>query len=398
MNPLKALQDFGQSIWLDDFRRSLVTSGQLQTLITEDGLRGITSNPSTFEKAIGGSTDYDDALKAMERERDLDARAIHGRLAVEDIKMAADMLRPVYDATRRRDGFISIEVSPYLATDTAATIAEARRLWHAIGRENLMVKVPATAAGLPAILQLTGEGINVNITLLFSRTVYEAVAEAYLAGLEALLARGGNALRTASVASFFVSRVDTAVDTLLEERLRQTNRPAERAALQDLLGKAAIANAKLAYQRYKEIFRGERWDRLRQVGARPQRLLWASTGTKNPRYSDVRYVEELVGPDTVSTIPPATMDAFRNHGRPRASLEEGVAEARQVMAALDRLGVSLDDITDKLTADGVRLFCDAEDKLLGAIARKHAAALAGGLDRERRSARSVARKWRQSAG
>jgi transaldolase/glucose-6-phosphate isomerase len=398
MNPLKALQDFGQSIWLDDFRRSLVTSGQLQALIAEDGLRGITSNPSTFEKAIGGSTDYDDALKAMERERDLDARAIYERLAVEDIKMAADTLHPVYDATRRRDGFISIEVSPYLATDTAATIAEARRLWHAIGRENLMVKVPATAAGLPAIRQLTGEGINVNITLLFSRTVYEAVAEAYLAGLEALLARGGNALRTASVASFFVSRVDTAVDTLLEERLRQTNRPAERAALQDLLGKAAIANAKLAYQRYKEIFRGERWDRLRQVGARTQRLLWASTGTKNPRYSDVRYVEELVGPDTVSTIPPATMDAFRHHGRPRASLEEGVPDARQVMAALDRLGVSLDDITDKLTADGVRLFSDAEDKLLGTIAGKHAAALAGGRDREKRSARSIARNWRQSAG
>jgi transaldolase/glucose-6-phosphate isomerase len=261
-----------------------------------------------------------------------------------------------------------------------------------------MVKVPATAAGLPAIRQLTGEGINVNITLLFSQTVYEAVAEAYLAGLEALVARRGDARWMASVASFFVSRVDTAVDTLLEERLRQTNRPAERAALQDLLGKAAIANAKLAYQRYKEIFRGERWDRLRQAGARTQRLLWASTGTKNARYSDVRYVEELVGPDTVNTIPPATIDAFRHHGRPRASLEEGVAEARQVMAALDRLGVSLDDITDKLTADGVRLFCDADDKLLGAIACKRATALAGGLDREKRSARSVARNWRQNAG
>jgi transaldolase/glucose-6-phosphate isomerase len=398
MNPLRALQGFGQSVWLDYFRRNLVTSGELQALIAEDGLRGITSNPSIFEKAIGGSTDYDDALEAMEQERDLDAGALYERLAVEDIKMAADVLRPVYDATGRQDGFISIEVSPYLATDTAATIVEARRLWHAIGRDNLMVKVPATAAGIPAIRQLTGEGININITLLFSRTVYEAVAEAYLAGLEALIARDGDALRIASVASFFVSRVDTAVDTLLEERQRQTNRPAERAALQDLLGKAAIANAKLAYQRYKEIFRGERWDRLRKAGARTQRLLWASTGTKNPSYSDVCYVEELVGPDTVNTIPPATMDAFRHHGRPRASLEEGVAQARQVMAALHALGMSLDDITDKLTADGVQLFSDAQDKLLDAIELKRATALAGGLDCERRSARSVARNRRRSAG
>ena len=250
--------------------------------------------------------------------------------------------------------------------------------------------MPATTAGLPAIRQLTGEGINVNITLLFSRTVYEAVAEAYLAGLEALIARGGDALRMASVASFFVSRVDTAVDTLLEERLRQTNRPAERAALQDLLGKAAIANARLAYQRYKEIFRGERWDRLHQAGARTQRLLWASTGTKNPRYSDVRYVEELVGPDTVNTIPPATMDAFRHHGRPRASLEEGVAEARQVMAALDALGVSLDDITGKLTRGwrATLLRC------AGQAARRHRAQArhgAGRRSRPRQAQRSLRR-------
>jgi len=377
MNPLKALQDYGQSVWLDYFRRSLVTSGELQALIAEDGLRGITSNPSIFEKAIGASTDYDEALKILERERDLDAGALYERLAVEDIQMAADALRPVYDAAGGLDGFVSIEVSPYLAMDTAATIAEARRLWREIDRDNLMIKVPATAAGPPPIQQLTGEGVNVNITLLFSRKIYDAVAEAYLAGLESLAAKGGDLRKIASVASFFVSRVDTAVDTLLEQRLRETNTSGERAMLQDLLGKVAIASAKLAYQRYKEIFSGERWDRLKQKGAATQRLLWASTGTKNPQYNDVRYVEELIGPDTVNTIPPATMDAFRRHGRPRASLEEGLAEARQAMGALERLGISLDDVTDKLTADGVRLFCDATDKLLRAIARKRVAGLAG---------------------
>ncbi len=383
MNPLKALQDYRQSVWLDYFRRRLVTSGELQSLINEDGLTGITSNPSIFEKAIGGSADYDDALKALERERDLDAGALYERLAVEDIRMAADALRPVYDAASGRDGFISIEVSPYLAKDTAATIAEACRLWREIGRDNLMVKVPATAAGIPAIRQLTGEGVNVNITLLFSRGVYDDVVEAYLSGLEALAAKGSDLHRTASVASFFVSRVDTAVDALLEERLRRTSGPAERAALQSLLGKVAIANAKLAYERYKEIVRSERWARLAQAGARTQRLLWASTGTKNPSYSDVRYVEELIGPDTVNTMPPATMDAFRQHGRPNPSLEAGIAEARQVVAALEQVGISLDAVTAKLTADGVRLFSDAVDKLMGAIERKRAAVLADRFDRER---------------
>ncbi len=381
MNPLKALQNYGQSVWLDYFRRSLVSSGELKALVDEDGLKGLTSNPSIFEKAIGGSTDYDAAISALERGGDAAPGAIFERLAVEDMQMAADALRPVYEATRGRDGFVSIEVSPYLAKDADTTMAEARRLWRDIARSNLMVKVPATEAGLPAIRRLTSEGINVNVTLLFSRKVYEAVAEAYIAGLEEFLAKGGDPSRIASVASFFVSRVDTAVDTILEEKLRQAG--AERAALQDLLGKAAIANAKLAYQRSKQIFSGERWDRLAQAGARAQRLLWASTGTKNPRYSDVRYIEELIGPDTVNTIPPATMDAFRQHGRPRASLEEGLEEARRVIAALDSIGVSLEEITDKLTADGVRLFSDAADRLFGAIARKRAAIVAGGLDRQR---------------
>ncbi len=380
MNPLKALENHGQSVWLDYLRRRLITGGELERLIVEDGLKGITSNPSIFEKAIGGSTDYDDALKTLERERDINPGKLYERLAIEDIRMAADALRPVHDETGGRDGLVSIEVSPYLAQDTEATITEARRLWRETGRDNLMIKVPATAAGLPAIRQLIGEGINVNITLLFSLRVYDQVAEAYLAGLETLLADGGDVHRIASVASFFVSRVDTAVDARIEERLQQTKEPDERAILQRLLGKIAIANARLAYQRYKEIFHGERWERLRQAGARTQRLLWASTGTKNPRYSDVRYIEELIGPDTVSTIPPATMDAFRHHGKPRTSIEEDVAEARQAMTELEQVGISLDQITDQLTTDGVRLFSDAADKLFGAIARKRATALGGRLD------------------
>jgi len=382
MNPLQALKDHGQSVWLDYLRRSLLTGGELSTLIAEDGLAGLTSNPSIFEKAIAGSTDYDAALAALVREEALDAGRLYERLAIDDIRMAADLLRPVFAATQGGDGFVSIEVSPHLATQTDATVEEARRLWREIGRENLMIKVPATSAGLPAIRRLIGEGINVNITLLFSLKVYDAVVEAYLAGLEARAAAGGDLRRVASVASFFVSRVDTAVDALLEQKLRATNDPARRAALQDLFGKAAIANAKLAYQHYRQVLGGERWQRLARAGARPQRLLWASTGTKNPRYSDVRYVEELIGPDTVTTLPPATMDAFRDHGRVRASLEEGVADARETVRALDRFGISLESVAEGLVADGVQLFADAADKLLGAIERKRAALHAGGFDRD----------------
>jgi transaldolase / glucose-6-phosphate isomerase len=383
MNPLRTLQGFGQSVWLDYLRRSFVAGGELQTLIAQDGLAGITSNPSIFEKAIGGSTDYDAALAALARDTDADVGALYERLAVEDIRMAADILRPVYARSDGRDGYISIEVSPYLAHDTAATVAEAHRLWQAIGRDNVMVKVPATAAGLPAIRQLIGEGININVTLLFARAVYDEVAEAYIGGLEARAAAGGDVRRMASVASFFVSRIDTAVDALIAERLRQADEPSARALLQGLRGQVAIANAKLAYQRYREIFRGPRWDRLARAGAYPQRLLWASTGTKNPEYSDVRYVEELIGPDTFNTMPPATMDAYRDHGRPRASLEDGIDDARRIMATLDRLDIALDDITDALTREGVRLFADAADKLLGAIARKRAAVLSGALNRAR---------------
>lgn len=382
MNPLKELQGHGQSVWLDYLRRSLITSGELQALIAEDGLRGMTSNPSIFEKAIGGSTDYDDAIKKIVQEQDQDAQEIYERLAIEDIRMAADILRPVYEATETRDGYISIEVSPYIANDTGATVREALRLWRAIGRDNLMIKVPATQAGLPAIAQLTSEGINVNITLLFSRDVYDAVAAAYLTGLEALVAKGGNARKIASVASFFVSRVDTAVDDLIEKRLSQTRGDVEIAMLTRLIGRVAIANAKLAYQRYERIFQGERWEKLQQAGAQTQRLLWASTGTKNPRYRDVRYVEELIGPDTVNTIPPATMDAFRHHGQPRASLEEDIEAAQEAMITLDRLGISLEDVSEKLLSGGLRLFSNASDKLLAAVKRKRAAALMNRLDRE----------------
>ena len=380
VNPLKRLHDYGQAVWLDFLARRFIAEGGLKKLIEQDGLTGVTSNPSIFEKAIGGSADYDSSLKAAESQGDCDVMALYERLAIEDIQHAADALRPVYDATERQDGYVSLEVSPYLAMSTEATVAEARRLWRAVGRENLMIKVPATKAGLPAIRQLIGEGINVNITLLFSQQVYEEVVEAYLAGLEHLIAQGGDASKIASVASFFVSRIDVAVDKLIEERLRQTNEADKRRALTGLRGKVAIANAKLAYQRYKRLFAGARWEKLRAKGARVQRLLWASTGTKNKDYSDVLYVEELIAPDTVNTIPPATMDAFRDHGKVRLSLEEDIDQAKQVMATLDRSGISIDAVTAKLVEEGVQLFADAFDKLSGAVARKRAANLGEKLD------------------
>jgi transaldolase/glucose-6-phosphate isomerase len=373
MNQLKTLNGYGQVVWLDFLSRRFVADGRLRRLVVEGGLAGVTSNPSIFEKAIVGSSDYDASLAAADGTEDLDDRALFERVAVEDVRSAADVLRPVYDATKRADGYVSIEVSPYLAMCADETVAEARRLWHAVGRENLMIKVPATVPGLEAIRQLTSEQINVNITLLFSQTVYEGVVEAYLSGLEDLIARGGDPKRVASVASFFVSRIDTAVDKLLTERLAQTGDDVERLALTNIRGKVAIANAKLAYQqRYKRLFAGPRWAALCMKGARPQRLLWASTGTKNPNYSDALYVEELIGPDTINTMPPATMDAFRDHGSVRASLEEDLPGARDVMATLARLGISLDEITDRTLAEGIQLFDDAMEKLLGAIARKRA--------------------------
>ena len=388
MNPLRSLNDYGQSVWLDFLSRRFIADGSLKRLIDEDGLAGATSNPSIFEKAIVNSHDYDLSLDAAIREGNLDERALFERVAVEDIRNAADVLRPVYEATRHRDGYVSIEVSPDLAMRTDATVEEARRLWRSVGRDNLMVKVPATTPGLAAIRQLTGEGINVNITLLFSQKVYEGVVEAYLGGLEDLVARGGDPGRVASVASFFVSRIDTAVDKLIEARLDQTADDAERLALRSIRGKVAIANAKLAYERYKRLFAGPRWEALRAKGARTQRLLWASTGTKNPEYSDVLYVEELIGPDTINTMPLATMDAFRDHGKLRASLEEDLPAARHVMETLDRLGISIDEVTAKVLDDGVRVFAEAMDKVLSAIAVKRASATASGNAAVRHPARA----------
>ena len=365
-NPLCALEVFGQSVWLDYMRRSLITSGELRRMVAEDGVRGVTSNPAIFEKAIAGSSDYRDLLEAPSA-RAVDASTLYEQLAIRDIQDAADTLRPIYAQTEARDGYVSLEVSPLLAYDTAGTVEEGRRLWRAVARENLMIKVPATAQGIPAIRHLISERINVNVTLLFARDMYEQVAEAYIAGLEDLVARGGDPLGVASVASFFVSRIDTAVDAALAARMESATDPKERSQLQSLSGKVAIANAKLAYQRYQELFSGPRWETLARRGARPQRLLWASTGTKNPHFRDVVYVEALIGPDTIDTMPPATLDAFRDHGQPRASLTEDVEAAEDTVAALADAGISLKEITDRLLVEGVELFSAAFQKLLKAI-------------------------------
>ena len=367
INPLKALVDFGQSVWLDYIRRNLLTTGELGRLIQEDGLRGMTSNPAIFEKAIAGSTDYSKTLEELSKRKDLDAKGIYEHLAIRDIQDAADALRGVYDSTNRRDGYVSLEVSPYLAFKTQETIDEAVRLWKTVDRPNLMVKVPGTPEGIPAIRELIGRGININVTLLFAQDVYERVAEAFIAGLETLVEKGGNPSGVASVASFFVSRIDTLADSLLDAKIKEAKNPSDQALLRTLQGKIAIANAKLAYQSYKNIFSGTRWQGLAARGAQTQRLLWASTSTKNPAYRDVMYVEELIGPDTVDTIPPATFDAFRDHGHPRASLEEAVDVAQKTMGDLARTGISIKAVTDQLTAEGVKLFADAFDKLLAAI-------------------------------
>ncbi|MGO4711215.1 bifunctional transaldolase/phosoglucose isomerase [Bradyrhizobium sp. 2TAF24] len=380
MNPIKALHQHGQAIWLDFLARNFIAKGDLKGLIDQDGVRGVTSNPSIFEKAIAGSTEYDDSIAGLLREHDRSVGDLYETLAVEDIQRAADVLRPVYDALHGDDGYVSLEVSPYLARDTAGTIAEAERLWRAVRRDNLMIKVPGTPEGLPAIEALIGQGINVNVTLLFSQQLYASVLDAYIAGLEKWVAGGGDPKKIASVASFFVSRIDTAVDKDLDDKIAAANDADKKAALQALKGKVAIANAKLAYQHYKNVIGTERWARLADKGARVQRLLWASTGTKNKAYSDVLYVEELIGQDTVNTVPPATLDAFRDHGQLRDSLEENVPDAEHVLAELARAGISLEAITDRLVEEGVTLFAEAFDKLLGAVAHKRAALLSARID------------------
>ena len=369
-NPLKALIGFGQSVWLDYIRRSLISTGELKRLIDEDGLRGVTSNPSIFEKAITGSTDYTKTLEELEKRKDLDAKGIFDILAVKDIQDATDTFKQVYEQTKRRDGYVSLEVSPYLAHKTQETLDEARRLWKLVGRPNTMIKVPGTKEGIPAFQQLISEGININVTLLFAQEVYERVAEAYIAGLEEFAKKSGDLSRMASVASFFVSRIDTLIDSQLEDKIKKATDPAQQQKLRQLKGRVAIANAKLAYQSYKKIFSGPRWAALAARGAQTQRVLWASTSTKDPSFPDTYYVEELIGPDTVDTIPPATLDAFRDHGKPRASLEENIAAARQTMETLAQVGISMKEATDKLTEDGVKLFADAFDKLLAAVSKR----------------------------
>jgi transaldolase/glucose-6-phosphate isomerase len=371
MNPLKELAGQGQSVWLDYIRRNLIRSGELKRLVEEDGIRGVTSNPTIFEKAIAGSTDYDDALKALlEQDSQIPVEKLYEPLAIEDIQMAADVLRTVYDSTNGDDGYVSLEVSPHLAHDTEKTISEAKRLRAAVNRPNLMIKVPATPAGIPAIEQLIADGINVNITLMFSMSHYEAVARAYVQGL----ARCGNPAQVASVASFFVSRVDTMVDKALEN----IGTPEAKA----LLGKIAIANSKVVYRRFLEIFHGEGFATLRQRGARVQRPLWASTGTKNPAYSDVLYVENLIGPETVNTLPPDTINAFREHGKiPGATVKEGLDDADRALAQLSSVGIDLNAVTEKLQQDGVASFAASFDQLMAALEKKRQSMAGAEVDR-----------------
>jgi transaldolase len=359
MTNLHALADLGQAVWFDFIRRSFVASGELQALI-DAGVRGVTSNPTIFEKAIAGSPDYDGDIRSLVTAgKSVDE--IYENLALADIAAGADLFRPLYDSSAGGDGYISLEVSPTLAHDTAGTIADAKRLFAALGRPNVMIKIPATPAGIPAITEVIGSGINVNVTLIFSLAQYEAVVGAYLAGLEQLAAAGGDLSKVASVASFFVSRVDTATDKVLDQIGRS-----------DLAGKTAIANAKVAYARFKELFSGPRWDALAAKGANLQRPLWASTGTKDPRFSDTLYMDTLIGPHTVNTVPPATLDAFRDHGTVALTVEQGLAEAQAHLATLAKLDVDLESITNQLQDEGVASFAKSFESLMSSIAAKKA--------------------------
>jgi transaldolase len=363
MSKLIELEKLGQSVWFDNIRRSLITSGELQALI-DKGVRGITSNPAIFEKAIAGSNDYDEAIRALIKAgKSIDA--IYEALAIEDISMAADMLRNIYESSSGKDGYVSLEVNPHLADETEKTIAEATRLFETLNRPNVMIKVPATPAGIPAVTELIGAGVNVNVTLIFGIENYKAVAGAYLDGLEKLLISGPSVIggrqvdRVASVASFFVSRVDSAVDKALAQKNAT-----------ELQGKIAVANSKIAYAEFKGIFSGTRWERLKNKGARVQRVLWASTSAKNPDYPDTIYVDELIGPDTVNTLPPATVDSFMDHGRVAETLTRGLAEAQRQIAKLVELGIDLNAITQQLQDDGVAAFARPFDALLQSIAEK----------------------------
>ena len=381
-NSLQEVQRLGQSIWYDNISRELLASGEIESLIRQ-GVTGLTSNPTIFEKAISGSADYDDVLSAAAREG-LDTKDAYERLAMEDIRAVADLLRPTYDRTEGRDGYASLEVSPHLAHDTEATVAEAQRLFAALDRPNAMIKVPATPEGIPAVRRLIGQGVNINVTLIFSLEAHRRVMEAYIAGLEDFAKAGGDVSKVASVASFFVSRVDVAVDALLEERARQGQ-----SGVDALMGKAAIANAKLAYQSFKAVFDGERFAALKAMGARVQKPLWGSTGTKNPAYSDVLYIDSLIGEDTVNTVPPATLAAFIEHGQAKATLGQDVADSEETMKALAAAGVSIDQVTDKLLADGVKSFADSFTQLLANVEEKKALLLAQGSERSASASETV---------
>jgi len=366
-NPLLELPRLGQSVWLDFIRRRMLDNGELARMVREDGLRGVTSNPAIFEKAIGSGDEYSGHIVAVAPTVGFVPRRIYEELAVEDVRRAADILAGVYRESEGADGFVSLEVAPDLANDTDGTVAEARRLWYAVKRPNLMIKVPGTRAGFGAVRTLLSEGINVNITLLFSRGAYAKVVEQHVAALETRRAQGEPIDRIASVASFFVSRIDSLVDRLLDQRIEAADSAAERERLRSLQGRIAIANAKLAYRHYETVMESGAWKRLAEAGARPQRLLWASTSTKNPAYRDTLYVEELIGPDTVNTIPPETLDAFRDHGVARSTLTEGIEEAKNTLAGLEAAGISLREVTHQLLAEGLEKFVAPFEKLLAAV-------------------------------
>jgi len=367
MNPLKQLETLGQSIWLDYIRRDLLTGGELRRMIAEDGLRGMTSNPAIFEKAIVTSHEYDEDIQSMALQGK-DTREIYEAISQRDVQMAADEFRPLYNRTNGGDGYVSLEVSPRLAHDTAGTLAEARRLWTALNRPNVFIKVPATIEGVPAIQQLLSEGINVNVTLLFGLPRYRKVAKAYVAALEARAALGKPVAQVASVASFFLSRIDTIVDPLLEQLAAQGG--PDEAIAKKVHGQVAIASAKMAYQIYKEIFGSSRFKKLAAKGARGQRLLWASTGTKNPAYSDVKYIDELIGPDTVNTVPLESLKAYRDHGEPKLRLEENITEAAWSLERLADMGIRITQMTQRLEDEGIEKFNQPFDKLMENLAER----------------------------
>jgi transaldolase/glucose-6-phosphate isomerase len=369
-NPLIGLGEIGQSVWLDNLSRKLIHSGELKRLIDEDGVSGITSNPTIFQKAVSGSTDYDPSLRKMIDQGIRDEKELFLGLAIEDVSRAADLLWPAYQSTNGLDGFVSIEVSPDLAYDTPTTVSEARRLFSTIGRKNILVKVPGTKQGLPAIEQLTSEGVNVNVTLLFSTERYEEVAEAYLKGLERRASQGQPINEIASVASFFVSRVDTLTDKLLETRLSSASSKAEEDKIASLFGKAAVANAKIAYKKYQMIFSGKRFNALKEKGGRIQRILWGSTGTKSPKYSDIKYVEELVAPESINTMPETTMKAFRDHGQAKITINSHLEEAERLFPELKSVEIDIHEVTEQLEKEGVQLFSDSFFALLKEIAKK----------------------------